>query len=131
MGALLAGECGLKHLRHHAVPCCAVLLLQVPNLDAAVSTKQSIKQRGIGKSLRMLLAGLTDLARTAVGQEPIYLPLAGKNSTACHPSCLISSICCSSDTSCHSQHVQTSDGHMSQSPVFYCMVASGAFVWQG
>lgn len=92
MGALLAGECGLKHFRRHAVPCCAVLLLQVPNLDAAVSTKQSIKQRGIGKSLRMLLAGLTDLARTAVGQEPIYLPLAGKNSTACHPSCLISSI---------------------------------------
>jgi hypothetical protein len=71
--------------------CCAVLLLQVPNLDAAVSTKQSIKQRGIGKSLRMLLAGLTDLARTAVGQEPIYLPLAGKSSPTCHPSCLISS----------------------------------------
>lgn len=51
--------------------------LQVPNLDATASTKASIKQRGIPKSLRMLLAGLTDLLRTAVGQPPIYLPLAG------------------------------------------------------
>lgn len=72
---------------HHAPPPASTcsrrprptLLLQVPNLDAAVSTKASIKQRGVAKSLRMLLAGITDLARTAVGQEPIYLPLAGKD----------------------------------------------------
>lgn len=57
-----------------AVPCRAA---QVPNLDAAVSTKTSIKQRGILKSLRMLLAGLTDMGRTAVGLPAIYLPLAG------------------------------------------------------
>jgi hypothetical protein len=53
------------------------LLLQVPNLDAAASTKTSVKQRGIPKSLRMLAAGLVDLLRTAVGREPLYLPLAG------------------------------------------------------
>jgi hypothetical protein len=51
--------------------------LQVPNLDAAASTKTSIKQRGVPKSLRMLAAGLVDLLRTAVGREPLYLPLAG------------------------------------------------------
>jgi hypothetical protein len=54
------------------------LSVQVPNLDAAVSTKKSIKQRGVLKSLRMLLAGVTDLLRTAAGQPPIYLPLAGE-----------------------------------------------------
>jgi hypothetical protein len=54
-----------------------LLLCQVPNLDASVSTKMSIKQRGIPKSLRMLLVGVTDLARTALGQPPVYLPLAG------------------------------------------------------
>lgn len=53
------------------------VVTQVPNLDAAVSTKASIKQRGIGKSVRMLLAGLTDLLRTSLGQPSIYLPLAG------------------------------------------------------
>lgn len=51
--------------------------MQVPNLDAAVSTKTSLKQRGVPKSLRMLAAGLVDLLRTSVGQEPLYLPLAG------------------------------------------------------
>lgn len=63
-----------------AVPCRAV---QVPNLDAAVSTKTSIKQRGILKSLRMLLAGLTDMGRTAVGLPAIYLPLAGGQRVFC------------------------------------------------
>jgi hypothetical protein len=53
------------------------LLLQVPNLDAAASTKTSVKQRGIPKSLRMLAAGLVDMLRTALGREPLYLPLAG------------------------------------------------------
>lgn len=63
------------------VPRCTVLCraVQVPNLDAAVSTKTSIKQRGILKSLRMLLAGLTDMGRTAVGLPAIYLPLAGRH----------------------------------------------------
>eukprot|EP00882_Tetradesmus_deserticola_P032679 GHRQ01037212.1.p1 GENE.GHRQ01037212.1~~GHRQ01037212.1.p1 ORF type:complete len:104 (+),score=34.83 GHRQ01037212.1:94-405(+) len=50
---------------------------QVPNLDAAASTKASIKQRGVPKSLRMLAAGLVDLLRTSVGRQPLYLPLAG------------------------------------------------------
>jgi hypothetical protein len=57
------------------VPHCRTLLpLQVPNLDAASSTKTSVKQRGIPKSLRMLAAGLVDLLRTAVGRGPLYLP---------------------------------------------------------
>ncbi|WIA41911.1 hypothetical protein OEZ86_009227 [Tetradesmus obliquus] len=58
-------------------PHITAIVSQVPNLDAAASTKTSIKQRGVPKSLRMLAAGLVDLLRTAVGREPLYLPLAG------------------------------------------------------
>eukprot|EP00878_Enallax_costatus_P042623 GHUV01050046.1.p1 GENE.GHUV01050046.1~~GHUV01050046.1.p1 ORF type:complete len:359 (+),score=112.34 GHUV01050046.1:566-1642(+) len=58
-------------------PHISAIVAQVPNLDAAVSTKTSLKQRGIVKSLRMLAAGLVDLLRTSLGQEPLYLPLAG------------------------------------------------------
>ncbi|KAF6259936.1 alpha/beta-hydrolase [Scenedesmus sp. NREL 46B-D3] len=58
-------------------PHITAIVAQVPNLDAAASTKASIKQRGVPKSLRMLAAGLVDLLRTAVGREPLYLPLAG------------------------------------------------------
>jgi hypothetical protein len=31
----------------------------------------------VGKSLRMLLAGITDLLRTSIGLPPVYLPIAG------------------------------------------------------
>lgn len=58
-------------------PHISAVVAQVPNLDAVVSTKTSLAQRGVAKSLRMLAAGLVDLLRTSVGQEPLYLPLAG------------------------------------------------------
>jgi hypothetical protein len=73
--------CCWRTLQHpspqHLNPSCPPT--QVPNLDATESTKASIQQRGIPKSLRMLIAGLTDLLRTSLlGQPPIYLPLAGE-----------------------------------------------------
>lgn len=51
--------------------------MQVPNLDATVSVKASLATRGVPKSLRMLLSGIMDVLRTLMGQEPLYLPLAG------------------------------------------------------
>eukprot|EP00775_Hariotina_reticulata_P004853 gene4853-5100_t len=57
------------------------VVTQVPNLDATVSVKASLATRGVPKSLRMLLAGVMDVVRGLMGQEPLYLPLAGHYGT--------------------------------------------------
>lgn len=68
---------------HGAVLCntTGTCVLQVPNLDATVSVKASLATRGVPKSLRMLLAGVMDVVRGLMGQEPLYLPLAGHYGT--------------------------------------------------
>ncbi|KAI8463648.1 MAG: alpha/beta-hydrolase [Monoraphidium minutum] len=53
------------------------VIAQVPHLNATSATLQSVKSRGIPKSLRMLLLGLKDKARHALGLPPVYVPLAG------------------------------------------------------
>lgn len=53
------------------------VLSQVPHLDARAATRLSIKKRGIPKSLACLCLGLLDRLSTAVGLQPVYLPLVG------------------------------------------------------
>lgn len=55
----------------------AIIVPQVPHLDARAATLMSIKKRGVPKSLACLGLGLLDRLATAVGLPPIYLPLVG------------------------------------------------------
>jgi len=100
------------------------MALQVPNLDAAVSTKASIKQRGIGKSVRMLLAGLTDLLRTSLGQPSIYLPLAGAQHTAVGVSPLL--MLCSAQHHCCVKQTRRQCAHDTDYPCCVCLAGLAA-----
>lgn len=53
------------------------VVAQVPHLNATAATRASIAARGPLLSLRMLLLGLKDAARHALGLPPLYVPLAG------------------------------------------------------
>jgi hypothetical protein len=52
-------------------------LAQVPFLSGLESSKMSLAQRGVLRSVRMFLAGLHDRLRSAAGLSPGYLPVAG------------------------------------------------------
>ena len=49
----------------------------MPFLSGIEASRQSLARRGVLRSVRMLLAGLQDSFREAVGLSPAYLPVTG------------------------------------------------------
>lgn len=59
-------------------PAVAAIVSQVPHLSGRAASKNNLKTRGLLGVLRLGIAGLHDVARSAAGLPPAYVTLAGR-----------------------------------------------------